>query len=153
MLAHIRPSLQWFTCEHRPIFNESLSPGSVSRTIQDPPRAQSPFARSKCYLSRRNVSCITSEGITPPSSLIRAHARVQIPPVSFGLGLVRRVFAGCCQPLLGGGPSRRYLCKSFSTCKDPYPGCSCGAFTRFFPQDIGLPGDVIRSALLRISML
>jgi hypothetical protein len=50
MLAHIRPSLQWFTCEHRPLFNESFSPGAVSRTIQDPPRAQSPFARSRCYL-------------------------------------------------------------------------------------------------------
>ena len=35
--------------------------------------------------------------------------------------------------------SRRYLRESFSTCLDPYPGGSCGALIRFFPQDIGLP--------------
>lgn len=56
------------------------------------------------------------------------------------------VFAGCCQPLLGVGLSRRYLRESFSTCKDPYPGCFHGAFTRFFPQDYGLPDIRTRSA-------
>jgi hypothetical protein len=39
------------------------------------------------------------------------------------------VLAGCCQPLLGIGPSRRYLRKSFPRCLDPYPGgtlwCTC----------------------------
>ncbi len=60
--------------------------------------------------------------------------------------LAHWVFAGCCQPLLGIAPSRRYLCESFLTCLDPYPGCSCGAQTRFFPQDNGLPGVMTRSA-------
>ena len=60
---------------------------------------------------------------------------------------IRSVFAGCRHSLLGVGPSRRYLRESFSTCMDPYPGCSCGACTRFFPQNIGLPGDTTRSAL------
>ena len=55
------------------------------------------------------------------------------PPSGFGLGLARKVFAGCCQPLLGTGPSRRYLCRSFSTCLDHYSGCPQGARTRFFP--------------------
>ncbi len=64
--------------------------------------------------------------------------------------LVHKVFAGCCQPLLDSGPSRRYLCESFSTCLDPYPGCSCGAFTRFFPQNYGLPSSLTRSALSTI---
>jgi hypothetical protein len=65
--------------------------------------------------------------------------------------LVPRVFAGCCEPLLEVGPSRRYLCKSFSTCLDPYPGCSCGARARFFPQNNGLPGEPSRSAQNKIS--
>ncbi len=41
----------------------------------------------------------------------------------------------------------RHLCESFPACLDPYPGCPCGAFTRFFPQDFGLPYVVTRSAL------
>ena len=40
--------------------------------------------------------------------------------------------------LLDPGPSRRYLCESFPRCLDPYPGGSFGAFTRFFPKNIGL---------------
>ncbi len=90
MPAHIHPYLQWFTCEHRPIFNGLVYPGSVSRSSQGPPRAQSPFARSRRYLYRRNVSCITSEGITPPSSLIRTHAPDQIPPFDFALRCFER---------------------------------------------------------------
>jgi hypothetical protein len=35
----------------------------------------------------------------------------------------------------------------FPTCLDPYPGSSCDALTRFFPQDIGLPPVRTRSAL------
>ena len=61
--------------------------------------------------------------------------------------LVPRVFAGCGESLLEVGPSRRYLCETFSACLDPCPGCLCGAFTRFFPQNYGLPGEAIRSAL------
>jgi hypothetical protein len=57
--------------------------------------------------------------------------------------LFRQVFAACRHSLLRVGPSRRYLCESFSDCLDPYPGGSSGAFTRFFPEDIGLyqPGS------------
>jgi len=84
MLAHIHPFLRRFACKIRPIFNGLITPGSVSRTIQGPPRAQSPFARSRRYLFRRDVSCISSEGITPPSLLLLAHAPVQHPPVLFG---------------------------------------------------------------------
>jgi len=83
MLTHIHPSLLWFTCEDRPIFNGLVRPGSVSRTSQGPPRAQSPFARSRRYLNRRDLACITSEGVTPPSSLLRTHAPDQNPPAHF----------------------------------------------------------------------
>ena len=85
MLAHIHPFLQWFACKTKPVFNGVVVPGSVSRTIQGPPRAQSPFARLRRYLSRRNLFCISSEGITPPSSLLWTHAPIQDSPVLFGL--------------------------------------------------------------------
>jgi hypothetical protein len=58
-----------------------------------------------------------------------------------------QVFAGCGQPLLGGGPSRRDLGASLSACLDLYPGGSRGACARFFPQDNGLPHMRNRSAL------
>lgn len=49
--------------------------------------------------------------------------------LSFGLSLVRGVSAGCYQPLLPTGPSRRYLCESFPGCLGPCHGgsaeCSC----------------------------
>ena len=137
MPAHIHPYLQWFTCEHRPIFNGLVHPGSVSRTSQGPPRAQSPFARSRRYLYRRNVSCITSEGITPPSSLIWTHATDQNPPADFSL-LIQQVFAGCCQSLLGVGLSRRYLCNPCIGAWTLTPGCLSGAFVRFFPENYSL---------------
>jgi len=72
MLAHIHPHPPWFACESRPLFNGFVAPGSVSRTIQNPPRAQSPFARRRRYPRRRDLSRITSERITPLSSLLRA---------------------------------------------------------------------------------
>jgi hypothetical protein len=56
------------------------------------------------------------------------------PPRSYGLmrqtwilcsplpSLRVTVFAGCCEPRLGIGPSRRYLHKSVPRCLVPYPG-------------------------------
>jgi len=87
------------------------------------------------------TSSATSKGVTPSSSLVRAHAPDQNPPTDSDLDLLRWVLAGCYQPLLGDGPSRRYLCESFPWCLDPYPGGFCGALTRFFPQNIGLPRE------------
>ncbi len=66
------------------------------------------------------------------------------PSSCLGATLAHQVFAGRCQPRLGVGPSR--LCGSFPTCLDPYPGGSCSAHTRFFPQDIGLPDVRTRSS-------
>ena len=66
-----------------PIFKGLVHPGSVSRTSHGPPSAQSPFARSRRYLNRRDLACITSEGVTPPSSLLRTHAPDQNPPAHF----------------------------------------------------------------------
>ena len=49
-------------------------------------------------------------------------------------GLVRAVFAGCYQPLLLPGFSRRYLYESFPRCPSPYPGGLLSAFAWFFPS-------------------
>jgi hypothetical protein len=77
MLARIRPFLQRFACKYRPNFKGLATSGSASGTIPGPPRAQSPFAQLRRYLFRRDVFCIPSEGVTPPSSLLRTHAPVQ----------------------------------------------------------------------------
>ena len=77
MLAHLHPFLQRFACKAVLLFNGLATPGSASGTIPGPPRAQSPFVRLRRYLFRRDVFCIPSEGVTPPSSLLRTHAPVQ----------------------------------------------------------------------------
>jgi hypothetical protein len=80
------------------------------------------------------ASWATSAGITPPSSLIRTHAPNQIPLAAYGRCLGRRVCAGCRQSLLGDGPSRRYLCRSFLGCLDPYRGGSSRCTFPFLPS-------------------
>jgi len=65
---------------------------------------------------------------------------------SFGLSLVRGVSAGCYQPLLPAGPSRRYLCESFLGCLDPCHGGMWSAFACFFLHVISLPPSLSRSA-------
>ena len=135
MPAHIHPYLQWFTCEHRPIFNGLVHPGTVSRPSQGPPRAQSPFARSRCYLYRRNVLCIPSEGITPPSSLIWTHATDQNPPADFSLPYT----ASLCRllPVPAGSWSFPTLSlQSLLRCLDPYPGVPLRCFCPFLPGEL-----------------
>jgi hypothetical protein len=88
------------------------------------------------------MSCIMSEGITPPSSLILAHAPDQNPPADFGLNLFRQVFAGCCKPLLGDGPSRHYLCNPCAGAWTLAPQRPSSAFARLFLNDNGLASDV-----------
>jgi hypothetical protein len=78
------------------------------------PRAPLP---GTSVIHARAVSCTTSKGITPSSSLLRAHAPNQLPPPEFVYPHSSpEVFAGCCEPLLETGSSRRYLCKSFPGC-------------------------------------
>ena len=100
------------------------------------PRA--PLPRAGVTAARKAWSAFWKD-VTPSSSLVRAHAPDLLPSTRLRHRLARLVFAACCQPLLGTGPSRRYLCQSFPTCLDPYSGCSQGARARCFPQDIGLP--------------
>jgi len=62
------------------------------------------------------------------------------------VSLLPQVFAGCCQPLLGQGPSRHYLCNPCIGAWTPTPRCPSSAQTRFFPEDIGLTLGVTGSA-------
>jgi hypothetical protein len=135
MLAHIHPVLQRFACESMPLFNGLVTPGSVSSTIQGPPRAQSPFARLRRYLFRRDVFCITSEGVTPPSSLLRTHAPDPIPPVLFG----SPYSTGLCRlsPVPAGiGPFPTLSLQSLHRRMDPYPGMPLWCPCPFLPREL-----------------
>ena len=90
------------------------------------------------------MSCTTSEGATPPSSLLRAHAPDQDPLTGFGcpysdesLQVATPALAG-----LGIGLSRHYLCNPCVGAWTPTPQCPSGALARFFPEDNGLTSDV-----------
>jgi hypothetical protein len=94
----------------------------------------------------RGMSGIPSEGATPPSSLLRAHAPHQNPLADLDLHPIPRVLAGCGEPLLEGGGSRRYLRNPCIGAWSHTPPRSPGAPTRFFPVDIGLTSHLTRSA-------
>jgi len=135
MPAHIHPYTQRFACESRPIFNGLVHPGSASRSSQGPPRAQSPFARRRRYLLRRDVLRTTSEGATPPSSLIWTHATDQIPPVDFSLPYT----TGLCRllPVPAGRWSFPTLSlHSLHGCLDPYPGMPLRCSRPFLPGEL-----------------
>ena len=121
------------------LFQGSGDPGSVSGAVPGPPSAQSPFAHPR-VLPRMGGCLASPRRALPPLprsyGLIRQSHPLALPRF---VSLERSVFAGCCQPLLGTGPSRRYLCGSFAGCLDPYPGGPRGARARFFPRGIGLP--------------
>ena len=107
------------------------------------PRAPSP----ETVITRvRAMSRTASEDITPPSSLLRAHAPHQNPHADFRSSPIQRVFAGCYEPLLEVGGSRRYLhslCIGAWTHTPPPPS---GALARCFPEGIGLAIGISRSA-------
>jgi len=61
---------------------------------------------------------------------------VSLPTSRFSL--VRWVFAGCRQSLLGNGPSRHYLRNPCIGARTLTPQRPFGAPARFFPKDFGL---------------
>ena len=62
------------------------------------------------------------------------------------VSLIRQVFAGCRQSLLGDGPSRRYFYGPCIGAWVPTPPRLSGAFVCFFPLSIGLSFDERKSA-------
>lgn len=128
MLTHMHPRRAWFACKVSSRIKGPGGPSSKSGPVPEPPSAQSRFARLGCYLRRRDVLHLVRGRY--PSFLAPTSSRAE-PPSSVRLRspLVRPVFAGCCQPLLDDGPSRRYL---HSLCK--------GAWTHTPPRS----GDCVR---------
>jgi hypothetical protein len=89
---------------------------------------------------------LCSESVTSPSSLLRPHVPVRGPLTGCAFGSFGESSQLRPHRCWSTGPSRRYLCESFPRCLDLYPGGFCGAPTRFFPQNFGLPSVRIRSA-------
>jgi hypothetical protein len=124
VLTHIHPSRHRFTCKTRPLFNgavyPALSPGPPK--ARQMPRAPLP---ARGVTSYDGASRTPSEGSTPPSSLIRAHASDQIPPTVSGFPLTM----GLCR--LWSAPAARW----------PFPTLSL----RLFPSMLGpLPRRRVR---------
>src|SRR5580700_7731938 len=93
---------------------------------------------TKCPESLCRMSALPPSGrrgSSPARTLLPGHRsyrlirRSRSTLLSFGLSLVRGVSAGCYQPLLPAGTSRRYLCESFPGCLGPCHGgfaeCTC----------------------------
>ena len=102
----------------------SAFPGSVSRHRAD--HGTTKYPESLCLIKALPLS---GRRPSPPAgTLLPGHSsyglirRSRWALLSFGLSLVRGVSAGCYQPLLPAGPSRRYLCESFLGCLGPYHG-------------------------------
>ena len=135
-------------CLHpRPDTHPHRDPGSASgdeRRSQDHRVPRAPLLGPGVTWSKAAFNR-ASAGITPPSSLIRAHAPVLQPLPPFGF-LMKEVFAGCCQPLLVIGPSRHYLCNPCAGARTLTPPCSSSAHAHFFPEDTGLTSRETRSA-------
>ena len=154
MLTHIHPAHVWFTCKPSSFIKGTGCSSSRSGPAPEPPSAQSPFAHLGSYLRRRSVEHLV-RGRYP--SFI-AHTDSCVRPKSscrLRLSLVRPVFAGCCQPLLEDGPSRRYLhnlCKGAWTRTPPRSQRSCpfgrprSWLGRFDRKDIGLAPESTSSA-------
>jgi hypothetical protein len=116
-------------------------PGSVSEHRAD--HGTTKYPESLCQISALPLS---GRRESPPArTLLPGHGsyglmRQSLPaPLCFSRSFVRGVFAGCYQPLLPAGPSRRYFCESFLGCLGPYHGGTWSAFACFFLHVIGLP--------------
>jgi hypothetical protein len=132
------PRLRWFTHELVPSFPAALPRLSVQGPPWDRQAPRAPLLHVGVTAHGEGVARLL-EGRYPSSSLLRTHAPNRCPPAAFDIVSCGQVFAGCCQPLLRSGPSRRYLCRSLLACLDLYSGGSQGARARYFPQDNGLP--------------
>jgi hypothetical protein len=101
---------------------------------QEPPNAQCPFARRRRYLRQGDVNRLLRGHYSPVFAPTGTFANPTWLSSPSARHLGRGVCAGCDQPLLPPGPSRRYLCESFPRCPSPCPGGLLSAFAWFFPS-------------------
>ena len=94
------------------------------------PRA--PLPASRCTFCGV-ASSTTSEGITPPSSLIQAHAPDQIPPPGFGYTSSGGSLQVSPVPA-GRWPFPTLSLQSLRRCLDPYPVVFCRCTCSFLPS-------------------
>jgi hypothetical protein len=101
--------------------------------LPTPPCAESPFAQNQALPAFGTMSCIMSDGVTHPSSLILAHAPDQIPPAVFDLTIP----TGLCRlsPVPAGRwPFPTLSLQSLRRRLDPYPAvsfwCTCSLLPR-----------------------
>ena len=124
------PRHAWFTRHFVPSPTSAV-PSSVSGHRAD--HGTTKYPESLCLISALPLS---GRRESPPArTLLPGHGsyglmrRSRSALLCFGLSLVRGVSAGCYQPLLPAGPSRRYLCESFPGCLGPCHGgfaeCTC----------------------------
>lgn len=149
----MHPGLRWFAWSLASACAPSSSwfSAQVRARLTRPPSAQSPFAWSGRYPFQGGLRA-ASKSVTSPSSLVWAHASDQVSPTG-SVFLARRVLAGCCQPLLGPGPSRHYLCDPCAGAWTHTPPRSPGALAPFFPGDDGLAPRETRLARGTISAM
>jgi hypothetical protein len=137
VLAHIRPVFKEFAHNFVP----GPGCGWCARFYQAEPVPV--VGTTKCPESLCLMSALPPSGRRvppPPRTLLLVHRsyrlmrQSRVALLDFGFSLVRGVFAGCYQPLLLPGFSRRYLCESFPRCPSPCPGGLLSAFAWFFPS-------------------
>ena len=119
----------------------------ATKLTKKPPSVLSPFAQLWCYLHWGDVISISSEGVTPRSSLLRAHV-----PLPLGSLLLQHlasfeessqvVLSSCCPRELPDVISENLSLDAGSRT----PAVPPSALTCFFPGVIGLPPAKVGSA-------
>ena len=100
----------------------------VRTRLSWPPSAQSPFARSGRYPRRGGLKAAW-RGVTPSSSLVRAHAPDHHPPRASGMTRCARGLCRLSPVPAGRWPFPTLSLRPLCRCSDPYPaallGCTC----------------------------
>src|SRR5262245_58159094 len=104
MLVRVHPCHSWFAHSLAPLSRHGVGAGFIKPAATRPsrrPSVQSPFDQLGCNLRWGDVVPVSSEGITPPSSLILAHSPLPLGSLllrllaSFGESL-QVVTSPCC---------------------------------------------------------
>ena len=132
------------TCERCASLVPGSEPGSVTSTnAHYSPRAALP-SEGVTLRGTASMRCLSQRYLT---FVVRTGSCARPKPsCRLWLSLVRQVFAGCDEPLLGDGPSRRYLCDLCIGAWIRTPPRPLGASVRCFPSGIGLSLGSRRSA-------